>query len=403
MREIVAIIQNEWIKLLRRRRFLVVLLLSLAVVGLFSVGSYYEAKQMERYNSPEYQQQMLEDQLRHLDEMIADENIPAADKEHMKLERTNTQERLDRVKSGQPAGTKMTSEMLRTQIEQIKENIKNLPPDQKWQSGDMEQQILTYEYYIARDMTPNLEDFRPASSWQMIETFLMIGAMVLFPLLAVLLVADMVSGEMTGGTIKLLLARPASRSKILFGKYITSLIASIILIALLLGALTGAMFALFGTDGYEHPKTIGVRHYEEQVMMGGQMQTIFAVDASNAKVIPLGTFVLNGMLLTVAATVAMTTLGFFCSTMVRSAAVSTGLAMGVVVCGTIVTQVAMGSEWLKWLPTTHFNLPSIYSGEVGQMFRLHITLGESALWLIGWTVALYLIGQWRFTKQDLLG
>jgi len=402
VREIVAIVQNEWIKLMRRRRFLVVFLLSLAVVGMFSVGAYYEGRDIERYNSAEFQQEMLEDQIDHLDEMIENEETPAEIKESMKLERKDAQERLDRIKSGQPFGVPMTAEMLREQIAQTKESIKNLPPDQKWQTGDMELQILTYEYYLAHNMSPNLE-IRQASSWHMIETFLMIGAMVLFPLLAVLLVADMVSGEMTGGTIKLLLARPASRGKILLGKYITSVLATVILIALLFAALFGSMFALFGTDGYDQPKTVGVGFYTEQVMMDGQMQTMSARDAANAEVIPVRTYVLQGVLLTLAASVAMTTLGFFCSTMVRSAAVSTGLAMGIVVCGTIVTQVAQGREWLKWLPTTHFNLPSAYSGEISQIVRLNITLGESALWLAGWTLVLYLVSHWRFTKQDLLG
>lgn len=402
MREIVAIVQNEWIKLMRRRRFLVVFLLSLAVVGVFSVGAYYEGRDIERYNSPEFQQEMLENQLDHLDEMIEDEGIPSDVKESMKQERKDAQERLDRIKAGEPLGVPMTAEMLREQIAQTKESIKNLPPDQKWQSGDFELQILTNEYYLANNMTPNPE-IRHASAWEMAETFLMIGAMVLFPLLAVLLVADMVSGEMTGGTIKLLLARPASRGKILFGKYITSVLATIILIALLFAALFGSMFALFGTEGYQEPKTVGVGFFTEQVMMDGQMQTMPARDATNAEVIPVGTYVLQGVLLTLAASVAMTTLGFFCSTMVRSAAVSTGMAMGIVVCGTIVTQVAQGREWLKWLPTTHFDLPSAYSGDIAQIVRLNIPLGESVLWLVGWTVVLYLVSHWRFTKQDLLG
>jgi ABC-2 type transport system permease protein len=68
-------------------------------------------------------------------------------------------------------------------------------------------------------------------------------------ILAVVVTADIVAGEFTWGTIKLLLIRPATRSKILFSKYIASTLFLLLLLVLLYvsSAIVGLLF--FGNAG----------------------------------------------------------------------------------------------------------------------------------------------------------
>src|SRR5699024_12138861 len=70
--------------------------------------------------------------------------------------------------------------------------------------------------------TPSLHDALPIS-------LLMLTSRVFLPMLVVILVADMVSGETTSGSIKLLLIRPVSRLKILLGKWLVSMGAVVII------------------------------------------------------------------------------------------------------------------------------------------------------------------------------
>ncbi|WP_127538139.1 ABC transporter permease [Paenibacillus illinoisensis] len=65
----------------------------------------------------------------------------------------------------------------------------------------------------------------------------------------VVIAAEAVAGEFTWGTIKLLLIRPWSRSKILASKYITVLGFSLLSTVLILLLATGMSYVLFSHDG----------------------------------------------------------------------------------------------------------------------------------------------------------
>ena len=72
------------------------------------------------------------------------------------------------------------------------------------------------------------------------------GLIILVTLFTVIIAGDMVAGEFTRGTIKLLLIRPASRSKILLSKYVTTLLfAATLLVILFITALIRSAVAVF--------------------------------------------------------------------------------------------------------------------------------------------------------------
>jgi len=399
MRELSAIFLNEWIKLIRRRRFLVVLLLSFAVVGLFSFAAYDDSKRMLEYNTPEYQKQMTQDSIRHLEQSIQDPQVPEEHKEGLRQSLKEEQERLRKLEAGESVIPDTTVDTLREQNERLKKEIENLPPDQQHMKGQMQMNVMANEYRIEHNLLPENGMMMP-SSWSNVREYIDFASMILMPLLAVLLVADMVSGEVTGGTIKLLLARPASRGKILFGKYLASVTATLTMFALMFALLLGVMFVLFGTDGSADPIVTNIEYTPVDVREGGEIRSMLSADVTNARIITISQEVFTSIGLALVASIGMTTLGFLCSTLVRSAAVSTGLAMGLAVIGSILPEVARGSSWLPYLITTHFNLQNVTGG---QLYGIPMTLTESLMWLGAWTVLLYGVSHVRFTKQDFLG
>lgn len=77
--------------------------------------------------------------------------------------------------------------------------------------------------------------------------FIMNSLWLHIPFLISLAAGDMLAGEATGGTFRLLLTRPPSRTRILFAKYITALTYTAALVVFLGILSIGLGLALFGT------------------------------------------------------------------------------------------------------------------------------------------------------------
>jgi ABC-2 type transport system permease protein len=80
-----------------------------------------------------------------------------------------------------------------------------------------------------------------------ITQFLLNSMWVHVPFLITLVAGDQLAGEATGGTFRLMLIRPASRSRILLMKYVTTLFYSFTLVAFLAVVSLGLGLALFGS------------------------------------------------------------------------------------------------------------------------------------------------------------
>jgi ABC-2 type transport system permease protein len=80
-----------------------------------------------------------------------------------------------------------------------------------------------------------------------ITTFIMNSLYVHVPFLIALVAGDMVSSEGTSGTIRFLLIRPLSRSKIILSKYLTMLFYTAALIVFLAALCIGIGLAFFGS------------------------------------------------------------------------------------------------------------------------------------------------------------
>ncbi len=96
--------------------------------------------------------------------------------------------------------------------------------------------------------------------------FLMNALWIHIPFLITLGAGDQLAGEATGGTFRILLTRPASRSYILFTKYITTLLYAAALVVFM-GALSlGLGAVLFGTGDLLVPGRTFIVHAEHDVL-----------------------------------------------------------------------------------------------------------------------------------------
>jgi len=80
-----------------------------------------------------------------------------------------------------------------------------------------------------------------------VTALIMNSLWVHIPFLITLGAGDQLAGEATAGTYRILLIRPASRSRILFAKYLTTLLYTLAVVAFLVALAVGLGIAMFGT------------------------------------------------------------------------------------------------------------------------------------------------------------
>lgn len=191
-----SLVENEILKLLKRRRFRVALLILIALNGLIV---FAQTQSRERRPRGDW--------------------------------RIEAQERVARMQNWERSG--------------------RLPQTQlKW----VRFEIARVQYHLDRNMDPEA-----ISGPVFARAFANASSYLLLPLLAILFAADIVSSEFAQGTIKLLLTRPVGRARVLTSKF-AALAVAITLTVLLGGVVAYLFGGLaFGYRGWGAPVLTGFR------------------------------------------------------------------------------------------------------------------------------------------------
>lgn len=201
----IKLIQNEWIKIMKRPGTIVMIALVILIVG--ATGAFM------KYNQDKY-------------EKSADQNW----KKSLQVE---------------TAGYK----------KELEENGDKKNPAKSY----LERNIAINEYRMKHDISPH----EKTSVWTFVDTSS--GSIILVGLFTIIVAANIVASEFNWGTIKLLLIRPFSRKKIILSKYITSILFGFVLLFTLFFVSILLGLALFGTgDGNTSYLAYVDGHVEEQ-------------------------------------------------------------------------------------------------------------------------------------------
>lgn len=191
------LVENEVLKLLRRKRFRVAWLILAVFLGIIVYGA---AQGSERIRGG-------------------------------KPWRVETQERVARLQTWLRSGRMMES-------------------SQRWARFE----ISRLQYHLDRDVDPDA-----VSGPLFVRGFANNASYLLLPLLAIVFAADIVSSEFSQGTIKLLLTRPVGRVRVLASKL--AALALAITLTVVFGAVAAYAIAglAFGYAGWEAPLLTGFR------------------------------------------------------------------------------------------------------------------------------------------------
>lgn len=321
--------RNETLKVWRKRRFLVVLLILLALIPIFTYGMYEKEQRIqekvgERNWRAETEQKIFESERR--------------------LQSVNIQD--------------TTKHTLTMQVEQ-------------------------YRYYLDRNINPEA-----TGAPMFTRTFMQFGISLFLPLLIIVVASDIVSTESQDGTIKLLLTRPVKRWRILFSKYVALLLYTTITV-MAMGIFAYLISGLFfGYQGWDAPMFTGFN-----VVNG-------TFDASSVVMIEHWKLLVMNYGLGWITAIAVATMTFMVSVLVRSTAAGMGVMLAVLIGGNILVQLASDFPLAKYLFVTHLRLTDFVNGT--PLPIPDMTLGFSLVMLGVWSIGALVVAFTAFTKRDVL-
>ncbi|GIO91752.1 MULTISPECIES: ABC transporter permease [Paenibacillus] len=328
MSNLVPLIQNECLKIMKRKRFYVVLLVLLVLVPMFTYAQMKAAERsQEKFNS---------DWRLELQQRITDnENSLSSDR---------------------------------------------VPDEWKRYRQIFIQQM---QYYLEHDVNPN-----HPNGVTFTREFLNNAISLFIPLLIMAIASDIVSGERTSGTIKMLLTRPVKRWKVLLSKlvallmFVSLIVLSTFIIAYLISGLA------FGYKGFDIPVFTGFR------IVGSE------VDMTGVHAVPQWTYLLmqGGLVWFVGICVAM--LAFMVSVLVRSTAASIVIMMAALIAGNILTNMASAWSSAKYLFMVNLNLTDYLAGNLPPIegMSLNFSLAVLAVWAVCAVIVSFSV----FTRRDIL-
>lgn len=267
----------------------------------------------------------------------------------------------------------------------ITDNTRSLGSDRipeewkKWRRALVQQ----LQYYLDHDINPNTPN-----AVTFTRGFMDNAVSMFIPLMVLAIASDLVSGERSTGTIKMLLTRPVRRWRILLAKLIAlTLYVSLIIVttAVLCYLISGLVF---GYQGWTEPVFTGFR------VSGAD------VDTSAVHAIPqyMYLFMQAGLIWFSMMTVAA--LSLMVSVLVRSTAASFVTMMAAIIAGSILVNMASSWHSAKYLFNVNLGLTAYLQGTPPPIEGM--TLGFSLTVLGIWSVAGLIVSFVAFTKQDIL-
>ncbi|OMP67366.1 ABC transporter permease [Domibacillus epiphyticus] len=194
----INLVQNEMIKLVRKKRLLVVTIIMAVLISMFTYAQFRESERV--------------------------------------------QERL---------GTTDWRTTLQQQIIDIQNRLSGSQISDEWRK-QLEIRVSQQQYYLDHDINP-AEPGAPT----FVRGFIENSIQLLLPLMIMIVAADLVSSEHSTGTVKILLTRPVQRWKILLSKYLT-LVLSVSFLLLMFGILSYVISGIvFGFKGWNAPVLTG--------------------------------------------------------------------------------------------------------------------------------------------------
>lgn len=238
------------------------------------------------------------------------------------------------------------------------------------------------QYYLDHDINPTAPG-APTFMRMFVEN----SIDLFLPLMVMIIAADLVSSEASGGTIKLLLTRPVRRWKILLSKYL-ALILSVSFIILGVGILSYLISgAVMGYGGWGLPVLTGFSVQGEELI------------TENVRLIAQWQYLLMEFGLVWFVSVVVGTLTFMFSVLMRSTAAVMGIMLAALISGAILSNMVSSWESAKYLFMVNLRLTDYIRGMAPPINGMDLAFSMSVLFI--WMLIALVISFVVFSKRDV--
>ncbi|MFI8685527.1 ABC transporter permease [Rossellomorea sp. NPDC077527] len=262
---------------------------------------------------------------------------------------------------------------LSAQVESDKQMLGENPELNKFIKKDTERRIAINEYRIENDIEPKVQE----TTWTFVETNANIVLVV--GLFAIIVAAGIVASEFSWGTIKLLLIRPISRTKILLSKYVTVILygMSMLLLLFVVSLLLG-LILFGGTDQSTHLAFVDGKVVEQNIV--GYLIKTYLLQTINI--------------------VMMATMAFMISAVFRSSSLAIGISLFLLfVGGNATSLLALKFDWAKYSLFANTDLTQ-YTGFTPPLVD-GMTMGFSITMLVIYFIIFQALAFLVFNKRDV--
>lgn len=391
-----GLISNEFIKLRYRKKFMITVIILAALCALFAfadvqltkfqttdsqLNAYKQAVtsiETEKKNTKdEKKQAQLQDQIDQINALINQiELSKATDSVNWKDTLNNS---INQLKQQRDAASDLTET-----------NSKEY----------FNKQIITNQYYIDHNIKPEKSGVVSAQSF--LQALIALIGSIFIPIIIAILVADIVSGEYTPPTMKVLLTRPITRGKILLSKFLSAVLSSfavIIIVELISYLIVGL---IFGFGNPLNPVAVGTT-YTKAIISANIGQTSLIPVFGSTSIMPAWEFIILTFLFQLVYIFACSSIFFLLSTILKSSSLSMTISILIPVVFTILGQIPYLQKVWPFLFTSYGSSGTVLSSSLPS--RLGVTYATplfSVIFLIAIGIICYSISHVVFRKKDLL-
>ncbi|PIH04324.1 ABC transporter permease [Clostridium combesii] len=289
---------------------------------------------------------------------------------------------------------------------QIKEAEKK---DGNIEISEYKQRISTNDYYLNNNIEPTL-DYEITAFNVMPKINIFVGLLIISIIIAIM-TSDSVSGEFNPATIKLLLTKPVSREKVLFSKFMASVltcILSFLIIKILAFLVLGTVFS-FGS--FKEPISFYSRYIADKDLIANTGLGV-KPDFSSLKIYSILKLAALSEVINMLFIMAAVSLCLLISTLTKKSATSISIStIFFAIISVITTKQLDGGgggnlaihKVMPYLFSTYSTGEFVISREIIRKIGLEfVNVPFIIIILIAWTIICYLISNFVFVKRDIL-
>ncbi|WP_242221885.1 ABC transporter permease [Bacillus cereus group sp. BfR-BA-01380] len=279
-------------------------------------------------------------------------------------------------------GTSDWKVSLQQQIVDSQNRLNNSRLPEEWKAW-LKVRVQQQQYYLDHNINPSA----PGAP-TFVRMFIEQGITLFIPLLIMIVAIDIVSGERSDGTMKMLLTRPIRRWKILLSKYVTMVlfISFILLLVLVLSYVLSGI--VFGYAGWNLP------------VLTGFITERDTLNTSFVHLIPQWQYIVMAYGLAWFVAIVVGTISFMISVLIRNTPAGMGIMLAALIAGGILNNFATSWEGAKYIFSVNLSLTDYLSGQLPALQGLSMSF--SLLNLTVWAVVSLMIAFAVFTKQDMV-